>query len=102
MHESSRRRLKLNRSLLLLFLLEVKITRDIALFFSVQGNVLQNNPKNNMLVQQNSVALQKVKRSQAGNYTCIASNVEGDGFSNSVELKIMCEYSNGIFDNLLY
>ncbi|XP_011503617.1 PREDICTED: nephrin [Ceratosolen solmsi marchali] len=52
-------------------------------------NVLQNNAKIGMIVQQTSLALRKVNRSQAGNYSCIASNVEGDGFSNVVELKIM-------------
>ncbi|XP_023316784.1 nephrin isoform X1 [Trichogramma pretiosum] len=53
------------------------------------GIVLQNNAKLGMIVQQTSLALRKVNRSQAGNYTCIASNVEGDGYSNIVELKIM-------------
>lgn len=45
-----------------------------------------------MIVQQYDLALREVNRSQAGNYTCVASNVEGDGYSNIVELKIMCEY----------
>ncbi|XP_028522320.2 synaptogenesis protein syg-2 isoform X3 [Apis cerana] len=53
------------------------------------GNVIQNNAKNGVIVQEYSLALRKVNRSQAGNYTCIASNVEGDGYSNTVELKIM-------------
>ncbi|KZC13410.1 Nephrin [Dufourea novaeangliae] len=53
------------------------------------GNVIQNNAKNGVIVQQYGLALREVNRSQAGNYTCIASNVEGDGYSNNVELKIM-------------
>ncbi|XP_076183967.1 nephrin isoform X3 [Ptiloglossa arizonensis] len=53
------------------------------------GNVIQNNAKNGVIVQQYGLALREVNRSQAGNYTCIASNVEGDGTSNNVELKIM-------------
>nr|XP_033337849.1 neural cell adhesion molecule 1-B-like isoform X2 [Megalopta genalis] len=53
------------------------------------GNVIQNNVKNGVIVQQYDLALRVVNRSQAGNYTCIASNVEGDGYSNNVELKIM-------------
>ncbi|XP_076653343.1 nephrin isoform X1 [Halictus rubicundus] len=53
------------------------------------GNVIQNNAKNGVIVQQYSLALREVNRFQAGNYTCIASNVEGDGYSNNVELKIM-------------
>lgn len=57
-----------------------------------QGNVIQNNAKNGVIVQQYGLALQDVNRSLAGNYTCVASNVEGDGYSNIVELKIMCKY----------
>ncbi|KAG7202911.1 hypothetical protein KM043_010052 [Ampulex compressa] len=53
------------------------------------GNVIQNDAKNGVIVQQYDLALREVNRSQAGNYTCVASNVEGDGYSNSVELKIM-------------
>ncbi|XP_017882314.1 synaptogenesis protein syg-2-like [Ceratina calcarata] len=53
------------------------------------GNVIQNNAKNGVIVQQYGLALREVNRSQAGNYTCIASNVEGDGYSNNVELNIM-------------
>ncbi|XP_020288748.1 synaptogenesis protein syg-1-like isoform X2 [Pseudomyrmex gracilis] len=53
------------------------------------GNVIQNNAKNGVLVQPSNLVLRKVNRSQAGNYTCIASNVEGDGYSNVVELKII-------------
>ena len=55
--------------------------------------MIQNNAKNGVIVQQYDLALREVNRSQAGNYTCVASNVEGDGYSNIVELKIMCKYS---------
>lgn len=67
----------------------LRSNRECALF---QGNVIQNNAKNGVIVQQYDLALREVNRSQAGNYTCVASNVEGDGYSNIVELKIMCEY----------
>lgn len=54
--------------------------------------MIQTNAKNGVIVQQYDLVLRKVNRSQAGNYTCIASNVEGDGYSNKVELKIMCKF----------
>jgi len=73
--------------------------RECALF---QGNVIQNNAKNGVIVQQYDLALREVNRSQAGNYTCVASNVEGDGYSNIVELKIMCEYACAIIDIYIY
>ncbi|CAD1468889.1 unnamed protein product, partial [Heterotrigona itama] len=58
------------------------------------GNIIQNNAKNGVIVQQYGLALREVNRSQAGNYTCIASNVEGDGYSNTVELKIMSRHED--------
>lgn len=62
--------------------------------------MIQNNAKNGVIVQQYGLALREVNRSQAGNYTCIASNVEGDGTSNNVELKIMCKFPMLIFFKL--
>ena len=38
-----------------------------------------------------NLALQGITRHQAGNYTCIASNVEGDGESPTYPLRVMCK-----------
>lgn len=38
------------------------------------------------------LALQGVNRSQAGKYSCTASNVEGDGKSPPVSLQVICKY----------
>ncbi|XP_017787321.1 PREDICTED: synaptogenesis protein syg-2 isoform X2 [Nicrophorus vespilloides] len=53
------------------------------------GQVMQQNQKAGIIMSNSDLALQGVSRNQAGNYTCVASNVEGDGDSNVVELKIM-------------
>ncbi|KAF7991967.1 hypothetical protein HCN44_010768 [Aphidius gifuensis] len=53
------------------------------------GAVIHNNAKKGVIVQQYSLALRKVDRFQSGNYMCVASNVEGDGYSDTVNLKIM-------------
>jgi hypothetical protein len=55
-----------------------------------QGLPIAHNAKRTIM-SSDSLALQGVTRYQAGNYTCVASNVEGDGESNVVELKVMCK-----------
>lgn len=58
----------------------------------LQGQVVQANSKGGVIMSNTALALQAVTRSQAGNYSCVASNVEGDGDSNIVNLKIMCKW----------
>jgi hypothetical protein len=59
--------------------------------FLFQNLPIAHNTKRTIMSSDN-LALQTVSRYQAGNYTCVASNVEGDGESNVVELKVMCKY----------
>lgn len=63
-----------------------------AIHWSFQGQIVQHSPKTGVIVSSSDLALQSVQIDQAGNYTCIASNVEGDGESNIVELKVMCKW----------
>lgn len=71
------------------------ITRLILLstLCHLQHQIIQHNQRAGVIVSSGDLALQGITRHQAGNYTCTASNVEGDGDSNIVELKVMCKYS---------
>lgn len=53
---------------------------------------MQHNLKDGVIINTKDLVLQKVSRDQSGNYSCFASNVEGDGESNFVQLKVMCKY----------
>ncbi|XP_065333564.1 synaptogenesis protein syg-2-like isoform X2 [Cloeon dipterum] len=53
------------------------------------GQVVLHNQKSGVIMSNGDLALQGVKKQQAGNYTCTASNIEGDGESNAVELRVM-------------
>ena len=44
-----------------------------------------------IIISGSSLVLQSVQRRQAGSYTCVASNLEGDTQSNMLELKVMCK-----------
>ncbi|GAB0088671.1 Immunoglobulin-like domain [Sergentomyia squamirostris] len=55
----------------------------------MMGQTVQHNHKAGVIMSSSDLALQGITRHQAGNYTCIASNVEGDGESNVVELRVM-------------
>ena len=48
-----------------------------------------------MLISGSSLVLQSVTRAQAGNYTCVASNLEGDAESNTLDIAIKCESVGG-------
>lgn len=66
---------------------------NFATLFLLQGVLIQQNTKNGVIISGSTLVLQKIKRQVAGNYSCAASSVEGDGKSNYVQLRVMCKYS---------
>ena len=41
-----------------------------------------------------SLVLQKVNRSSSGNYSCYATNLEGEGESNVLQLIVKCKFGD--------
>lgn len=57
----------------------------------LKGKFLYNNAGAGIIVANQSLVLQNVTRARSGIYTCIGSNEEGDGESNTVQLDIKCK-----------
>lgn len=63
------------------------------LFVCKKGKTIHNNPSKGMLVSNQSLVLQKVSRMEAGLYTCVGSNQEGDGESSPLYLDVKCKFT---------
>ena len=60
-----------------------------------QNKTVEQKIGQGVLISGSSLVLQSVTRAQAGNYTCVASNLEGDAESNTLEIAIKCESGKG-------
>jgi len=55
-----------------------------------QEMALLHSPHEGVVISNQSLVLQNVRRDQSGIYTCVAHNIEGDGPSNPMTLNIRC------------
>lgn len=65
-----------------------------AIVYYVQGKELHHNISAGIILSDVSLVLQSVSKDTAGDYTCLAANIEGKGVSNPVTLKVMCKFCN--------
>ena len=59
------------------------------------GRKVEQDLERGILVSGSSLVLQRVRREQAGNYSCRASNLQGDAVSNQKQISIKCELITG-------
>ena len=59
-----------------------------------EGTILFSDPSSGIIISNQSLVLQRVKRQSRGRYWCAAINSEGRGESNEFYLKVLCKYSN--------
>ncbi|KAL1418883.1 hypothetical protein MTO96_005583 [Rhipicephalus appendiculatus] len=56
-----------------------------------EGKPLYSNVKQGIIISNQSLVLQKVRRESRGHYQCDAANVEGEGESDRLLLRVHCE-----------
>lgn len=57
-----------------------------------QGIALVQNATAGIVMSSQNLVLQKIKRENGGNYTCLASNDRGETTSSVVPLRVQCKY----------
>ena len=62
----------------------------------LQGSPLQHDVSSGIIISNQSLVVQRVTRSDAGQYTCHVFNSEGEGVSNEVHLAVKCMKLNSI------
>ena len=73
------------------------------MFQYFQNRTIEQDISKGILISGNSLVLQKIRREQAGNYSCYASNLEGDTQSKYIQIQVKCKFSlNHYFDIFLW
>ena len=73
-----------------------KLEESPALILFLQGSPLQHDVSSGIIISNQSLVVQRVTRSDAGQYTCHVFNSEGEGVSNEVHLAVKCRKLNSI------
>jgi len=82
---------------LILSLLTSFVHFSLFCFLARQGIKLVHNTSANVIITNQSLVLQNVGRSMAGNISCHASNVEGQAESQTIFLDVKCKISRYFF-----
>ena len=64
---------------------------DVSWYF--EGSLVTSDPSAGIIISNQSLVLQKVKRASRGRYWCSATNHEGRGESDEFFLRVLCEYN---------
>ena len=62
------------------------------MFQYFQNRTIGQDISKGILISGNSLVLQKIRREQAGNYSCYASNLEGDTQSKHIQIQVKCKF----------
>ena len=62
----------------------------------LQGSPLRHDVSSGIIISNQSLVVQRVTRSDAGQYTCHVFNSEGEGVSNEVHLAVKCRKLNSL------
>ena len=57
----------------------------------MQENPLTHDVHAGVIIANQSLVMQNVRRDSSGIYTCVAHNIEGDGVSNPMTLNVRCK-----------
>ncbi len=71
---------------------EQHISQVFSLFSIFQGKPLRQDVSSGVILSNQTLVIQRVRRTHAGALFCRADNVEGAGKSNRVDLRIKCEF----------
>ncbi|MPD05401.1 hypothetical protein E2C01_101141 [Portunus trituberculatus] len=58
----------------------------------LQGGPVEHRVTKGIILQNQTLVLQNIRREAAGLYTCAAVNIEGEGESQPVNLRVKCEF----------